>query len=54
MTTTPNRGEVWLVRFDPSVGAETQKLRPAAIMNVVGVGRLPLRIVTPITDWKPH
>ena len=50
----PRRGEVWLVGFDPSVGAEMQKLRPAVVMNVAGLGRLPLVIVVPITDWKPH
>lgn len=49
----PRRGEVRLVRFDPSVGAEIQKLRPAVVMNVAGLGRLPLVIVVPITDWKP-
>ena len=26
-----NRGEVWWVNFDPSVGGETQKKRPAVI-----------------------
>jgi len=50
--TTPNRGEIWMVNFDPSVGAEIQKTRPAAVINVAQVGRLPLRIVVPITDWK--
>ena len=51
-TTKPRRGEVWLVNFDPSVGAEMQKRRPAVVMNVDSVGRLPLRIVVPVTDWK--
>ncbi len=44
---------MWAVRFDPSVGAEIQKVRPAVVVNVQSVGRLPLRIVVPITDWKP-
>lgn len=48
----PKRGEVWLVRFDPSLGAEIRKLRPAMVVSVDAVGRLPLRIVVPITDWK--
>ena len=51
-TTRPTRGEVWLVRFDPTVGAEIRKLRPAVVLSVDSVGRLPLRIVVPITDWK--
>jgi mRNA interferase MazF len=41
------------VRFDPSVGAEMRKLRPAVVVNVDSVGRLPLRIVVPLTDWQP-
>jgi mRNA interferase MazF len=48
---TPKRGEVWTVRFDPAVGAEIQKVRPAVVIGVDSVGRLPLKIVVPITDW---
>lgn len=47
------RGEVWEVEFRPAVGAEIQKARPAVVMNVPEVGRLPLCILVPITDWKP-
>lgn len=43
-----------MVQFAPSVGAEIQKERPAVVMNPSSVGRLPLRIVVPITDWKVH
>jgi mRNA interferase MazF len=39
--------------FDPSVGAEIQKIRPAIVVNVDSVGRLPLRIIVPLTDWQP-
>ena len=28
-----NRGEVWWVNFDPSIGGETRKKRPAVIMS---------------------
>jgi mRNA interferase MazF len=42
-----------MVRFDPSVGAEIRKLRPAVVVSVDTVGRLPLRIVVPVTDWQP-
>ncbi len=54
MSTTPRprRGEVWTVRFDPSVGAEIRKVRPAVVVSRDSIGRLPLRIVVPITDWK--
>lgn len=47
----PTRGEVWWIRFDPSEGSEVQKTRPAVVMNVASVGRLPLRMVVPITGW---
>ena len=50
---TPSRGKVWLVDFDPAVGAEIQKVRPALVISVNSVGRLPLRVVVPLTDWKP-
>jgi mRNA interferase MazF len=48
----PQRGEIWTVRFDPSVGAEMRKLRPAVVANLDAIGRLPLRIVVPLTDWQ--
>jgi mRNA interferase MazF len=51
---TPNRGEVWFVDFDPAVGAEIQKVRPALVISLDSIGRLPLRIVVPLTDWKPQ
>ena len=41
----PKRGEVWLVDFDPAVGAEIHKLRPALVVSVDTIGRLPLRLV---------
>jgi mRNA interferase MazF len=44
---------VWLVDFEPTRGAEIQKTRPAVVVSVDIVGRLPLKIVVPITDWKP-
>lgn len=30
---SPRRGEVWLVAFDPSVGGEIQKTRPAVVLS---------------------
>ena len=49
--TKPRRGEVWLVDFDPPAGAEMAKTRPAVVMSVDGIGKLPLRIVVPISEW---
>lgn len=51
---TPRRGETWLVDFDPAVGSEIRKVRPALVVSLDAVGRLPLRLVVPITDWKSH
>ena len=30
---TPKRGEVWWVSFDPSVGGEIRKTRPAVVVS---------------------
>jgi mRNA interferase MazF len=49
----PKRGEVWDVNFDPSQDAEIGKRRPAVVISEDAIGRLPLRIVVPITEWKP-
>jgi len=46
------RGEIWLVNLDPTVGAEISKTRPALIVSDDNVGKLPLRVIAPITDWK--
>ena len=48
---SPQRGEVWLVCFDPTVGAEIQKTRRAVVVSVNSVGKLPLKIVVPVTGW---
>lgn len=48
----PKRGEVWLVNFDPALGSEIRKFRPALVVSVDTIGRLPLRLVVLITDWK--
>jgi mRNA interferase MazF len=48
------RGEIWLVNLDPTVGAEIKKTRPAIIVNADTLGKLPLKVIVPITDWKNH
>lgn len=52
--TIPARGEIWLVRFDPSEGDEIHKIRPALVMTTPGIGRMQLHIVVPITGWQPQ
>ena len=48
----PMRGEIWLINFDPTVGAEIQKTRPGLILSSDSLGTLPLRIVAPLTGWR--
>src|ERR1700693_2549503 len=49
--THPRRGEVWLVNFDPTIGAEIRKTRPAlVIQNDVGNQVSPITIVAAITS----
>jgi mRNA interferase MazF len=50
----PSRGEIWLIDFDPSIGAEIRKIRPAVVINLDSIGRLPLRLIVPVTEWKPQ
>ncbi len=47
----PMHGEVWRVNFDPSQGSEMRKIRPAVVLSDNSVGRLPLKIVVPVTEW---
>ena len=48
------QGEIWLINLEPTVGAEMNKTRPAVIVNDDQLGKLPLKIIAPITDWKEH
>ena|SRR5271157_2244473 len=47
------QGEIWLINLDPTTGAEIKKTRPAVIVNDNALGKLPLKIIVPLTDWKP-
>ena len=46
------QGEIWLINLDPSVGSEMRKTRPTVIVNDDNLGRLPLKVIVPVTDWK--
>lgn len=48
------QSEIWLIDLDPSKGAEIQKKRPAVLVNHDSLGKLPLKIIVPITDWKDN
>lgn len=49
----PRRGEIWLVALDPTRGAEIQKTRPAVVVSSDAVGVLPVKLIVPLTGWKP-
>jgi len=46
------RGEIWLINFDPTIGAEIKKTRPGLVISSDSVGILPLRLIAPITGWQ--
>ena len=49
--TRPRRGEVWLVSFDPTIGAEIKKTRPALVLqNDIANRYSPITIVAAITS----
>lgn len=48
---SPKRGDIYLVNFDPTVGAEIRKTRPAlVIQNDMGNKYSPITIVAAITS----
>jgi mRNA interferase MazF len=49
---TIRRGDVWLVNFDPTKGAEMTKTRPAVVVSSDAIGILPIKMIAPATDWK--
>jgi mRNA interferase MazF len=47
----PKRGEIYLVNFDPTVGSEIQKTRPALILqNDISNQHSPITIVAALTS----
>ena len=48
------RGQIWQVNLNPTQGDEISKIRPCIVLSSASAGRLNLRIVVPITDWKEH
>jgi len=49
-----NQGTIWLINLDPTIGAEIKKTRPCLILNSNKIGKLPLKIIAPLTDFKEH
>ena len=47
----PKRGDIYLVNFDPTLGAEIRKTRPALVLqNDIANGSSPITIVAAITS----
>ena len=48
------QGDICLIDFNPTQGDEMKKIRPAIVINGDFAVGLDLRIVAPITSWKPE
>lgn len=48
------QGEIWQINLDPTIGSEMKKYRPCIILNNNMVGKLALKVVAPLTDFKEH
>lgn len=46
------RGQVWNVNLNPTQGTEMQKIRPCVVVSGDQIGKLPLRVILPITEWQ--
>jgi mRNA interferase MazF len=50
----PKKAEIWLVNLEPTLGVEIKKIRPVVVINSNAIGKLPLKLIAPITDWKNY
>lgn len=48
----PQRGEIWAVNLDPTIGSEIKKTRPAVVINAHLFDLVDTRIVVPLTTWQ--
>ena len=46
------RGEIWLVDFNPTIGKEIQKTRPALVVSADAIGGPGMKIVVPFTTYR--
>jgi mRNA interferase MazF len=51
-TNSIKQGDICLIDFNPTIGDEVKKIRPAVIINGDFATGLDLKIVAPITTWK--
>lgn len=50
--TDVKRGDIWRINLDPTVGTEIKKSRPCVVISSNSVGKLPIKLVAPITGWN--
>lgn len=51
MIDTIKRGDIWIVKLDPTIGHEVKKTRPAVIIqNDIGNKYSPTTIIAPVTS----
>ncbi len=48
---TPKRGEVWLYHPGRTIGSEMTKKRRAVVVSSDAMGKLPVKLVVPLTEW---
>ncbi len=46
------QGSIWNINLDPTVGSEIKKTRPCLILNNNKIGKLALKVIAPLTDFK--
>ena len=46
------RGDIWPINLDQTLGAEIQKTRPAVIVKDDQLGILPLKVIVPLSVYR--
>lgn len=46
------RGQIWYVDLRPTKGAEIRKERPCVVVSSDVIGKLPLKLIVPLTEWN--
>ncbi|MGI8423818.1 MAG: type II toxin-antitoxin system PemK/MazF family toxin [Chloroflexota bacterium] len=49
---SPSRGEIWWVNFEPALGSEARKTRPALVVSSLAFEHLRVRVIVPLTTWQ--
>jgi mRNA interferase MazF len=52
MISSIKQGAIWLVNLNPTVGVEIKKERPIVVLSSDVAGKLPIKLIAPITGWK--